>query len=446
MNKTRIFSKDGWDPYLEDEATIWLIHWLMATNPQHATAWYWFFNRFHKPEFTSLEISALRGKVKLKYEYLAARTVDVEGLQSFIQYLADAKSADDIWLQRLLLFLGGRVPQKWTDNEREEALLKLAQLSKRLVVLDTQHCHINDQFDDDFDFIRLQIMRLGHADCQITVPIDKAKKKFTAPYKEKVSSTLEKAESWPDRGIVQEVLAQITWYHNLALLEKVKEPELRLWYAGQTFENGWSRNVLVFQIETRLHGRIGQTTNNFNTALPPVDSDMAGQVFKDPYIFDFLGTADLRREAELEQKLIDHLEKFLLELGQGFAFVGRQVHMEVGEDDFYIDLLFYHLKLRCYVVVELKAGKFQAGHVSQLNMYMNIVNDLMRHPDDKKTIGLLLVKEKNQTIAKYALDGYTNPIGVAKWEKQITDSLPDELKSSLPTIEEIEAELKGPNE
>ena len=254
------------------------------------------------------------------------------------------------------------------------------------------------------------------------------------------------AESWPDRGIVQEVLAQITWYHNLALLEKVKEPELRVWYARKTFENGWSRNVLVFQIETRLHERIGQSTNNFSMALPPVDSDMANQVFKDPYVFDFLGTADLRREAELEQKLIDHFEKFLLELGQGFAFVGQQVHMEVGKDDFYIDLLFYHLKLRCYVVVELKAGKFQAGHVSQLSMYMNIVDDLMRHPDDKKTIGLLLVKEKNQTIAKYALDGYTNPIGVANWEKQITDSLPDELKSSLPTIEEIEAELGGTNE
>ena len=254
------------------------------------------------------------------------------------------------------------------------------------------------------------------------------------------------AESWPDRGIVQEVLAQITWYHNLALLEKIKEPELRVWYARQTFENGWSRNILVFQIETRLHERIGQSTKNFSMALPPVDSDMANQVFKDPYVFDFLGTADLRREAELEQKLIDHFEKFLLELGQGFAFVGQQVHMEVGKDDFYIDLLFYHLKLRCYVVVELKAGKFQAGHVSQLSMYMNIVDDLMRHPDDKKTIGLLLVKEKNQTIAKYALDGYTNPIGVANWEKQITDSLPDELKSSLPTIEEIEAELGGTNE
>ncbi len=249
------------------------------------------------------------------------------------------------------------------------------------------------------------------------------------------------ADSWKDREIVQGVLAQITWYHNLALLEKLEEPELRMWYAGKTLENGWSRNVLVYQIKTNLYHRIGKTTHNFELSLPPADSDMASQIFKDPYVFDFLGTAALRREAELEQKLMDHLEKFLLELGQGFAFVGRQVHMEVEDDDFYIDLLFYHLRLRCYVVVELKAGKFQAGHVSQLNMYMNIVDDLMRHPDDKKTIGLLLVKEKNQTLAKYALEGYKNPIGVAEWEKQITTSLPNDLKSSLPTIEEIEQEL-----
>jgi predicted nuclease of restriction endonuclease-like (RecB) superfamily len=250
------------------------------------------------------------------------------------------------------------------------------------------------------------------------------------------------AESWPEKEIVQRTVAQIPWRSNLALLDKLKNSKQRLWYAQKTIENGWSRNILVFQIETRLHERIGQSTNNFDIALPPVDSDMANQVFKDPYVFDFLGTADTRREVELEQKLIDHLEKFLLELGQGFAFVGRQVHMEVGGSDFYIDLLFYHLKLRCYVVVELKSGKFQAGHVSQLNMYMNIVDDLMRHPDDKKTIGLLLVKEKNQTLAKYALDGYTNPIGVAEWEKQITDSLPEDLRSSLPTIEEIEREME----
>lgn len=176
------------------------------------------------------------------------------------------------------------------------------------------------------------------------------------------------ADTWPEKAIVQGVLAQISWYHNLALLEKLKDSELRLWYARQTAEHGWSRNILVVQIETELHKRIGQTANNFEATLPPAESDMANQIFKDPYLFDFLGTAEVRLEAELERKLIDHLEKFLLELGQGFAFVGRQVHMEVGGDDFYIDMLFYHLKLRCYVVVELKAGRFSPGHVSQLTM------------------------------------------------------------------------------
>ena len=249
------------------------------------------------------------------------------------------------------------------------------------------------------------------------------------------------AESWSDRTIVQEVLAQITWYHNLALLEKSKDTEVRLWYARKTIENGWSRNILAIQIETRLHERQGKAVNNFPTALPPADSDMAAQIFKDPYVFDFLGTDDPRRETELEQKLVDHIQSFLLELGQGFAFVGRQVHLEVGDDDFYIDLLFYHLRLRCYVIVELKATKFKPGHVSQLNMYLNAVDDLLRHPDDKPSIGLLLVKEKNKMVVEYSLAGYTKPIGVADWERQITRSLPEELKSSLPTIEEIEAEL-----
>ena len=250
------------------------------------------------------------------------------------------------------------------------------------------------------------------------------------------------AKVWVDKQIVQEVLAQLSWYHNIALLEKLKENDQRLWYAKRTIENGWSRNVLVFQIELQLHKRIGKTANNFDVALPPTDSDMANQIFKDPYIFDFLGTADTRKESELEKKLIEHLEKFILELGQGFAFVGRQVHLEFSDTDFYIDLLFYHLKLRCFVVIELKSGKFEPGHVSQLNMYMNIVDDLMRHPTDNKTIGLLLVKEKNHTLAKYSLAGYKNPIGVAEWEKQITESLPNDLKASLPTIEELEKALE----
>ena len=168
---------------------------------------------------------------------------------------------------------------------------------------------------------------------------------------------------------------------------------------------------------------------------------MAVQVFKDPYLFDFIGTAEARREIEVERALVDHMEKFLLELGQGFAFVGRQVHLEVGGDDFYIDLLFYHLKLRCYVVVELKVRDFKPGDVSQLNMYQNVVNDILRHPDDKPTIGLLLVKGKNRTVVEYSLEGYTNPIGVADWRNQLVSAIPDELKSSLPTIEEIEKEM-----
>ena len=251
------------------------------------------------------------------------------------------------------------------------------------------------------------------------------------------------AESWPDRSIVQRTVAQIPWRSNLALLDKLQDRETRLWYAQKTIEYGWGKDMLAIQIDSRRHEREGKAINNFPAALPPIDSDMAEQVFKDPYIFDFLGTADLRREAELERKLVDHIQQFLLELGQGFAFVGRQVHLEVGDSDFYIDLLFYHLKLRCYVVVELKVTKFDPGYVSKLNMYLNIVDDLLRHPDDKPSIGLLLVKEKNQTIVEYSLAGYIKPIGVAQWQREITRSLPEELKSSLPTIEEIEAELAG---
>lgn len=251
------------------------------------------------------------------------------------------------------------------------------------------------------------------------------------------------ADAWPDRAIVQRTVAQLPWRSNLTLLDKLSDPETRLWYAQKALELGMGKDILVIQIETRLHERQGKAISNFAVALPPADSDMTAQIFKDPYIFDFLGTADPRREAELEQKLIDHIQQFLLELGQGFAFVGRQVPLEVGGSDYYLDLLFYHLKLRCYVVIELKAGEFEPGHVSQLNFYLNVVDDLLRHRDDKPSVGLLLVKDKDQMVVEYSLAGYGKPIGVAQWERQITQSLPDELKSSLPTIEEIEAELGG---
>ena len=249
------------------------------------------------------------------------------------------------------------------------------------------------------------------------------------------------AAAWPDCAIVQAKLAQLTWYHNIALLEKLKTVEERLWYATKTLEHGWSRNILAIQIECRAMQRFGKAQNNFPATLPSPDSDMAVQIFKDPYLFDFLGTDAPRREAELERGLIKHIQKFLLELGQGFAFVGQQVHLELGDEDFYLDLLFYHLKLRCYVVIELKARKFEPGDGAKLGMYMTAVDRLLCHPDDKQTIGLLLVKEKNRVLVEYALAGTTKPISVAEWETELTRSLPDDLKGSLPSIEEIEAEL-----
>lgn len=211
------------------------------------------------------------------------------------------------------------------------------------------------------------------------------------------------AESWPDFEIVQRVVAQIPWRTNISLMDKLKDEESRIWYAYKVIENGWSKAILDLQIESKLMDRSGRSVNNFPAALPPEDSDMVNQVFKDPYLFDFLGTDMPRREIEIERQLTEHIQSFLLELGQGFAFVGRQVHLEVGGDDFYLDLLFYHLKLRCFVVVELKACDFEPGFISQLNMYQNVVNDVLRHPDDKPTIGLLLVKGKNETVVEYSL-------------------------------------------
>ena len=249
------------------------------------------------------------------------------------------------------------------------------------------------------------------------------------------------AEIWKDREIVQQVVAQIPWRSNLVLLEKLDNQESRIWYAKMTLKNGWSSNVLQLQIDNRAKDRIGKSVNNFEVALPSKDSDLVNHIFKDPYLFDFLGTDIPRREVEVERKLTEHIQEFLLELGQGFAFVGRQVHLELGNDDFFIDMLFYHLKLRCYVVVELKVCEFDPGFVGKLNMYVNAVNKILNHPDDKPAIGLLLVKGKNDTVVKYSLSGFTNPIGIADWREKLNGSLPDELKSSLPSIEEIEANL-----
>jgi predicted nuclease of restriction endonuclease-like (RecB) superfamily len=251
------------------------------------------------------------------------------------------------------------------------------------------------------------------------------------------------ASAWPEAEIVQRLLPNLPWGQNVVLLDKVRDPQTRLWYAGQCVAHGWSRSVLALQIERRLHERQGKAQNNFALTLPPAGSDLAAQVFKDPYLFDFLGTADPRRERDVEQALVDHVQRFLLELGSGFAFVGRQVALEVGDQDFMVDLLFYHLKLRCYVVVELKAVAFDPGFVGQLNLYLSAVDDLLRHPDDQPSIGLLLCRGKNELVVEYALRHLKRPVGVAEWETKLVDKLPKALRGSLPTIEEIEAEFGG---
>lgn len=249
------------------------------------------------------------------------------------------------------------------------------------------------------------------------------------------------AREFPAGPIAQQAVAQLPWGHVLQIMQRVKDPATRDFYTHQCIAQGWSRNILEMQIQNQLHLRAGKAQNNFALTMPPADSDMAAELFKDPYLFDFLGTADPRREAEVEQALVAHIQKFLLELGTGFAFVGRQVRLEVGGEDYPLDLLFYHLKLRRYVVIELKARAFVPGDVGQLNLYLSAVDDLLRHPDDQPTIGLLLCRKKNKLVAEYALRGLDQSIAVATWQTQLTETLPEDLRSSLPSIEEIEAEL-----
>ena len=247
------------------------------------------------------------------------------------------------------------------------------------------------------------------------------------------------AKAWPDEEIVQQLVAQIPWGHNVRLLDRISSTEERLFYVRKTVENGWSRNVLVAQIESGLHQRQGAAITNFPQTLPSPDSDLAQQTLKDPYILDFLDLAEDARERELERGLVEHIRDFLLELGVGFSFVGSQVHLEVGGDDFYLDMLFYHLRLRCYVVIELKVGEFKPEYAGKLNFYLSAVDDLLRHADDAPTIGLLLCKGKNRVVVEYALRDTSKPIGVAEWE--LTQALPDQLAERLPRVEDLEAEV-----
>lgn len=248
-------------------------------------------------------------------------------------------------------------------------------------------------------------------------------------------------EAYPDEAIVQQLAAQIPWFHNCVLLDKVKSQEERIWYLRQIISQGWSRNVLVHQIESGVYHRQGRAVANFERTLPAPQSELARQILKDPYNFDFLTLGREAQERDLEAALLSHLQEFLLELGVGFAFVGSQYHLEVGDQDFYIDLLFYHLNLRCFVVIDLKISEFQPEFAGKMNFYLSAVDDLLRHEEDGPSIGIVLCKEKNRVIVEYALKGINKPLGVADY--QLSKALPEGLKGSLPSIEELEAELEG---
>jgi predicted nuclease of restriction endonuclease-like (RecB) superfamily len=236
-------------------------------------------------------------------------------------------------------------------------------------------------------------------------------------------------------------LWSIPWAHHLILMDRVKELGARRWYMQQTLANGWSRDSLVIQIESSAHARHGKVVSNFSLRLPAPQSDLAQQALKDPYIFDFLALAEPFQERELEAELVGHVQSFLLELGQGFAFVGRQYRLDIGEHDFYVDLLFYHLRLRAFVVIDLKKGSFKPEYAGKLNFYCSVVNDRLKHPDDSPTIGLILCQTRDQMLAEYSFAGIDKPIGVSTYV--LTRALPTQLRSALPTVEEIEAGLSG---
>lgn len=242
-------------------------------------------------------------------------------------------------------------------------------------------------------------------------------------------------EEYKDDEIWQQLVAKLPWGHNLLLIEKFKDKKIRKLYAEATIENGWSRNVLLFQINTKYHLRVGNSDNNFSNTISDMNSEFVNNVIKDPYIFDFISLNNEYKEKELENAMITRIRDVLLELGNGFSFVGNQYKITVGDEDYYIDLLFYHLKLRCYIVVELKATKFIPEYAGKMNFYLNVVNEKIKAKDDNPSIGLILCQDKTKLTVQYSLKGVEQPIGVSSY--QLSEFLPKEIMNSLPTEEDI---------
>ncbi len=250
------------------------------------------------------------------------------------------------------------------------------------------------------------------------------------------------AEEYSDFEFVQEVLAQITWYHNIILMDKIKDIEERKWYINEIVKNGWSSNMLKMQIDGKLYERqaLAKKITNFELTLPSVQSDLAVQTMKDPYLFDFISIKGKVKELQIENAMIEKIKDVLIELGKGFAFVGSEYKLEVGGKEYFIDLLFYHLKLKCYIVVELKAREFEPTDAGQLNFYLSAIDDLVKDKEDNATIGLLLCKGKDNFTAEYALKDINKPIGVSEYK--LLEDMPEYLQSQLPRAEDIELHIK----
>jgi len=249
------------------------------------------------------------------------------------------------------------------------------------------------------------------------------------------------AEEYPDFKFVQQVVAQIPWGHNIILIDKIKNIDERKWYMHQSIKNGWSRNILSMQIDTKLYERqaISEKTTNFQNTLPDIQSDLALQTIKDPYVFDFISLKGKVKELKIENAMIDKIKDVLIELGNGFAFVGNQYKLTVNRKDYYIDLLFYHLKLKCYIVVELKAREFEPGDIGQLNFYLSAIDDLVKDESDNPSIGLLLCKTKDRFTAEYSLKDINKPIGVSEYK--LLEDIPEYLQAQLPKVEDIELHI-----
>jgi len=325
-------------------------------------------------------------------------------------------------LLELYWFLGEQILEKQQTAKWGDGFL--AQMSKDLLA----------EFPKiaGFSLRNLQIMRKWFLFWRLPIAIEGQPTSSTTAIAQQLAAQMVLSNA-------PQLVAQIPWGHNMLLLQKLRSPTEALFYVQKTIENNWSRAVLTHQIESGLHLRAGQAINNFEATLPKPESDLAKQLLRDPYNFDFLMLTAKHNERELEDGLLEHLSKFLLKLGAGFAFVGRQYRIEVDGDEYFIDLLFYHLRLHCYVVIELKVDKFKPEYAGKLTFYVSAVDSQVRSPADGPTIGILICKSKSDITVEYSLRDLNKPIGVSEY--QITSNLPEQLRSSLPSIEQIEAEL-----